>query len=77
MTQNLDKIIFVVASVLGVAKEELGPDSGMESTANWDSLKHVQIIMAIEQAFGKKFQMEQLMEFTTIGKIAQALEEIN
>ena len=51
----------------------------METTANdiegWDSLSHVNLILAIETAFKIKFSQKELMKFRNVGDLLKSIEE--
>lgn len=50
----------VVEEVKKVLKEEVNLNSNMENTAVWDSLKKIDVIFAIEDRFGVRFDKEVL-----------------
>lgn len=43
----------------------------------WDSLKHMQVIFALEDTFDCQFTEEQIPELNSLGKILEALREID
>ena len=49
-----------------------------EMTANdvdgWDSLSHVNLILAVEQGFGIKFNQRELMTFKNVGDLLRGIE---
>ena len=50
-----------------------------ETTADdveaWDSLSHVQLIVAIEQAFGIKFTSNEILSWNNVGELIDSLEK--
>lgn len=50
----------VVEEVKKVLKVEVKLDSNMENTPVWDSLKKIDVIFAVEDKFGVKFNKEVL-----------------
>ena len=48
-----------------------------ETTANdieeWDSLSHIQLIVAIEKAFGIKFKATEMISWDTVGKMINCI----
>lgn len=49
-----------------------------ESTANdvdgWDSLSHVNLIVAVENGFGIKFIQKELLKFRNVGDLLSSIE---
>lgn len=50
-----------------------------EMTANdvdgWDSLSHVNLIVAVEYAFGIRFSQKELLTFKNIGDLLRCIEQ--
>tara|TARA_B100001059_G_C17798621_1_gene564723 strand:+ start:553 stop:792 length:240 start_codon:yes stop_codon:yes gene_type:complete len=76
---NREKIIYqitiAVSDVLDLENLELTEDSTAESVEGWDSLAHINIIIAIEQDFEIKFTLEEIGEFENIKKIVDSIEQ--
>ena len=41
----------------------------------WDSLEHINLIAAVEQEFGVKFTMGQVVTMKNVGEMARLIEE--
>ncbi len=41
----------------------------------WDSLAHINIVSQIESEFGHRFSLDELADFSTVGKIVEALQQ--
>jgi acyl carrier protein len=41
-----------MATVLGVEAESIGPGSDMDTVPGWDSLRHMTLVLALEDEFG-------------------------
>jgi acyl carrier protein len=65
----------VLATALAVSPSEIGDDASMETIEVWDSLKQLQIVLALESAFDVSFGEEEAMEITSVGSIREALEK--
>jgi acyl carrier protein len=66
--------------MLEVMRETFDDDSvevSRESTAQdvdgWDSLKHIELIVALEGAFGVRFRTGEIAGFKTVGEMADAI----
>ena len=67
---KIQAVIALVAEVLGIPKDELGPDSSMENTPSWDSVEHLNICLAFEQRFGAALDMGAIGEAVSIKSLA-------
>lgn len=43
--------------------------------AGWDSLTHIQLITAVEQHFGVKFKLGEIMKFKNVGDLCDCIEK--
>jgi acyl carrier protein len=60
----------VVADVLGIPEDELGPDSSIENVPTWDSFEQMNICLAFERQFGISLDMETIATSTSIRALA-------
>jgi len=40
----------------------------------WDSLNHINLVVAVERAFGVKFTTKEIMTYENVGQFADSLE---
>lgn len=40
----------------------------------WDSLNHINLVVAVEKAFGIKFTTKEIMNYQNVGEFANAVE---
>ncbi|MDS1141166.1 acyl carrier protein [Pusillimonas sp. SM2304] len=63
-----------VLTVIGtVLKVQVGPDTSRADLAAWDSLKHVEIMFALEDEFGIVFSEEELSGLNSVKAIIQRI----
>lgn len=64
MDQNAakQKITEVMAQILGITPGEINADSSMDTIEAWDSLKHMKLVIALEQELGVEFDDEEVVE---------------
>lgn len=70
-----EKVARTMAVVIGIDQSEIKPDSSMDSIDKWDSLKHMKIIMALEQEFDVMFDDEDVVEMLSVPLILIAIRE--
>ncbi|MBF0526024.1 MAG: acyl carrier protein [Deltaproteobacteria bacterium] len=70
-----DRVLKIVSQVLNVPVELLNEESSPDTVASWDSLKHMNLILALEEEFGIQFRDEQIVEILKVGLIIEAVKE--
>lgn len=45
-----------------------------DDVEEWDSLSHVQLIVAIEKAFGIKFTSNEILSWSNVGQLVDSIE---
>jgi acyl carrier protein len=61
MTTSVTETVLTIASdVLGVPAGQVTLDASPQSVANWDSVQHLNLVLAVEQAFDLTFEPEEL-----------------
>ena len=51
----------------------LTPDTTAEDVYGWDSIKHISLIVAVEDRFGVKFRTSEIEGLANIGDLARAI----
>lgn len=68
-----DKLNEIFCDVLDLDKVELKDETTAEDIEEWDSLSHIQLIVAIEKAFGVKFTSLEIMKWKNVGEMVDSL----
>jgi acyl carrier protein len=71
----LDRIYQLVSDVFGVPVGAITTDSSSDTIETWDSLSHINLILAIESEFGISLSPEEAMDMLTVGLIQTILSE--
>jgi acyl carrier protein len=69
-----DQIKQIMADVLDLEVEYIDRSTTQDNTPNWDSLNHVNLIIAVEQEFDLTFSPEQIEGMTSFSKVVETLE---
>ena len=72
-THSHTELSAVVAETLQLSPEEVGDETGPATDARWTSLKHVQLVVAIEEVFGLSLSHQEMRDFRTVGDMRAAL----
>ncbi len=70
----LEKVRRVAADVLGVPAEQIDPQSSPENVQTWDSVQHLNLVLALEEKFSVQLDPEEIDQMHDIGKVAAILE---
>ncbi len=63
----------VVAEVFGVPIEGVTDDLSPDTLDDWDSLSHLRLVTALEEAFAIKFENSEIMDLTSVGAIREMI----
>ena len=62
MSNNVERLQRVMADVLKIEASEIGDDTSVDTVEEWDSLRHLNLVLALEQEFDISFTEEQTVE---------------
>jgi len=65
----------IIAANLGAPAASIQPGSQTSDLPEWDSLRHLLIVMDIEETFGLKFALEEIGGLDSVEKIQKAVEK--
>jgi len=68
---GLDDVRRVLADVFGVDPGRVGPDSSPDTIEGWDSVQHMNMVIALEQEFAVRFTPEEIEEAVSVAAIAE------
>jgi acyl carrier protein len=71
----LQQIRQIAADIFSLPMEAVTPESSPNTIVNWDSLQHVNLVLALEQNFNVQFGPEEITEMSNIKLIVLLLEE--
>jgi acyl carrier protein len=67
------RVITVVSAVIGVPEEILDEDSSQKTVAYWDSIRQIDLVLALEEEFGVLFSDSEVAEIDSIRSILTVL----
>lgn len=74
--KKIDKIVTdVFQTVFRQPELELHDDLTSEDVAGWDSLKHVSLMIHLEDELGIKFQSNEVVQLTNVGELRSLIRE--
>jgi acyl carrier protein len=70
-----EKLNEIFIDVLDLDEVELTDATNANDIEEWDSLSHIQLIVAIEKSFGIKFTSLEIMKWKNVGEMVNSIEE--
>ena len=67
------KLEQIVAFILEIDPALLSDVSNAQNTPRWDSLRHIEVIFAVESAFHVRFTMPEITSLKNLGDIRRLL----
>ncbi|MGB0041747.1 MAG: acyl carrier protein [Terriglobales bacterium] len=69
-----DQIRTMASDLFGVPAERITADSSPQTLEAWDSIQHLNLVLAVEEKFGLQLSPEEIEQMTNIGKTAKLIE---
>ena len=70
----LEKVQDIFRDVLDNEDIELTPETTADDIDEWDSLSHIQLIVAIEKALGVKFTSKEITSWSNVGEMIDCIQ---
>ncbi len=71
-----EQVIHIVAETLNVSSSTITKESTAENTNGWDSLAHVNLMIALEQTFDITLDVEDFAKLNSIQSITEFIEKM-
>ncbi len=71
-----EKLKSVIAGVLSVPEKSITEESSKDNVPGWDSLKHMNLILALEEKFGVTIPDEEAANLTSYPLIRLVIQEL-
>ena len=71
----MKKLDQIMSEVFRLAEEELKDEYTMKNIENWDSLKHMDLILSIEKGLDVQLSMDDILKMKDIKTIRKIVKE--
>jgi acyl carrier protein len=68
-----DRVAKVFHQVFRVSSDDFSLETTPEKVPHWDSIGHMNLIAQLEEEFGRQFELDEIMEMSSAGKIVEIL----
>ena len=72
MSDN-DRVIETFSRVLGLQAERITDDLRYASIPEWDSIAHMSVVAALEDAYGIMIDMDDVIDMSSVGKAREII----
>jgi acyl carrier protein len=69
------KLVDVVATALELRADEVTDDLSSDTCMSWDSLRHLRLVLSVEDAFAVSFGEDEIISLTSVSAFLGALLE--
>ena len=73
--ENMNRLIVLLTKILEVNPGQINKESSVDNVEAWDSLRHMNLVIAVEQEFDVSISEEDAMEMNSVELIAITLKE--
>jgi acyl carrier protein len=70
----LEQVRQVASDIFSVPADRIAANSSPETIETWDSIQHLNLVLALEEKFGLQLSPEEMEQMRTIGQISAMLE---
>ncbi|MEI6268142.1 MAG: acyl carrier protein [Methylococcaceae bacterium] len=69
-----ERIKNILAAIFFMDAKDVGDDASPETVEVWDSLKHMNIVLALEDEFGIRFEDDEIVELMSYKGIRKLVQ---
>jgi acyl carrier protein len=69
-----EKLRDIMAQALKIPLEQITEETSVETIESWDSLNHINLILALEHGFGTTFAPEEIVQMVSFHEILTVLK---
>ena len=69
-----DQIRTIASDLFAISPGKINAASSPENIESWDSVQHLNLVLALEEKFGLQLSLEEIEQMKTIGEVAKIVE---
>lgn len=73
---TLEQVRNVASDIFGIPANKISAESSPETIENWDSMQHLNLVLAVEEKFGVQLEPEDIEQMKNIGAVAALVEKL-
>jgi acyl carrier protein len=76
IASTFERVRSVASDIFGVPVDKITAESSPQTIDNWDSMQHLNLVLAIEEKFGVQLDPEDIEQMKNIGAVATLVEKL-
>ena len=73
---TFEQVRNVASDIFGIPADRITAESSPETIENWDSMQHLNLVLAIEEKFAVRLDPEDIEQMKNIGAVAALVEKL-
>jgi acyl carrier protein len=72
---TFEQVRSIASDIFGISADKITAASSPETIETWDSMQHLNLVLAVEEKFGVQLEPEDIEQMKTIGAVATLVEK--
>ena len=73
---TFEQVRNIASDIFGIPAGKITAESSPETIEHWDSMQHLNLVLAIEEKFGVQLEPEDIERMKSIGAVAALVEKL-
>ncbi len=73
---TFEQVRSIASDIFDVPADKITANSSPETIENWDSMQHLNLVLAIEERFGVQLAPEDIEQMKNLGAVAALVEKL-
>jgi acyl carrier protein len=73
---TLEQVRHIASDIFSVPVDKITAESSPETIENWDSMQHLNLVLAVEEKFGVQLEPEDIEQMKNVGAVAAVVEKL-
>ena len=73
---RFEQVRTVASDIFGIPAEKITAESSPDTIESWDSMQHLNLVLAIEEKFRVQFDPEEIEQMKNIGAVTALVEKL-
>ncbi len=69
-----DKVKYIFGELFKIKSEDYSQDLDVNTVLGWDSMNHLNLVIALEESFNVSFTTEEVIQMTSVKAIIEILQ---